>query len=202
MENNRGNVAVFLSGRGSNFEAIYKNSVKKNSNYNIVVVISDNPDAKGLKTADKANIPAFAIPRCNYKKKKDYENEILNILRNYKIDLICLAGYMRILGKTILKEYRGKIINIHPSLLPSFPGLNAQRQAIEYGVKISGCTVHFVDSGIDTGKIIAQTAVKVFPNDSVEELAKRILDEEHKLYPEIIRHFFNKKIFHNNKEIK
>jgi len=195
MKNKKGNVVVFLSGRGSNFEAIYKYSVKPESNYKIILVISDNPDAKGLETAKEFDIPAYSFPRCNFKTKKEYETAILNTLKKHKVDLICLAGYMRVLGKTILKEYTGKTINIHPSLLPSFQGLNAQRQAIEYGVKISGCTVHFVDSGIDTGKIIAQTAVDVFPEDSIETLAKRILKEEHLLYPKVIRDFFQKNRF-------
>lgn len=190
MQKKKGKIAVFLSGRGSNFDSIYKDSLKNNSNYNIEVVISDNENAAGVLKAQKYGIKEFIFERKKYRSKKEFEISILDTLKFYKIDLICLAGYMRILGKVLLKEYKNRIINIHPSLLPSFPGLDAQKQAFDYGVKISGCTVHFVDSGIDTGLIISQSTVSVQASDTVETLSEKILKEEHKIYPESIRHYF------------
>ena len=127
-----------------------------------------------------------------YSKKSEFESSILYILNKYNIHLICLAGYMRIIGNTLLNAYKKKIINIHPSLLPAFPGLDAQKQAYEYGVKYSGCTVHFVDSGIDTGKIISQSVVELQTSDSIETLSNRILAEEHKIYPKTIRNLIEK----------
>ena len=190
MQNKKGKVAVFLSGRGSNFESIYKSSLKRDSNFRIEIVVSDNSDAAGILKAKKFGLKTFIFNRKSYKTKKSFESEILDTLKKCKIDLICLAGYMRIIGKTILNGYKERIINIHPSLLPAFPGLDAQKQAFDYGVKISGCTVHFVDSGIDTGKIILQSALEVLPDDTVETLSKRILTEEHNIYPKAIKYFF------------
>jgi phosphoribosylglycinamide formyltransferase-1 len=186
----KGNIAVFISGRGSNFESIYKDSIKNDSNYTIVAVITDNPKAKGILIAKKFNLDTFVVIRKKFKSKKEYETNIIEILKSRKIELICLAGYMRIVGKTLLNKYKNKIINIHPSLLPSFSGLDAQKQAFDYGVKISGCTVHFVDSGIDTGKIILQSSVEVTKFDTIESLSNKILKEEHIIYPKAIRLFF------------
>ncbi len=190
MQNRKGKIAVFLSGRGSNFDSIYKDSLKHDSNYNIELVISDNPDADGLVKSREYGLNTFAFKRSDYVKKKEFELAILDVLNDHKIDLICLAGYMRLIGKTLLKKYEKRIINIHPSLLPSFPGLNAQKQAYDYGVKFSGCTVHFVNSGIDTGQIISQSIVEVLSSDTLFSLSKKILEAEHIVYPKSIRKYF------------
>jgi phosphoribosylglycinamide formyltransferase-1 len=153
----------------------------------VVVVISDNKDAFALERARRAGIPARYVGFGYYASKDDYERAILDILRQNKVDLVCLAGYMRLVGRVILDAYSNRIMNIHPALLPSFPGLHAQKQAWEYGVKYSGCTVHFVDEGMDTGPIIIQAVVPVYDDDTPDTLATRILEQEHKIYPEAIR---------------
>lgn len=188
------NIAVLVSGRGTNLQAII-NAIKKGMiDGKIVLVLSDNPKAYALKRAKRNGIETKIV---NYKKfcsKFEYEQEILNQLKHYKIDLIVLAGYMRILGANFIKEYPSRIINIHPALLPAFPGLHAQRQALEYGVKVSGCTVHFVDEGVDSGPIILQKAIKVRQSDDEESLSKRILKYEHELLPLAIQLFAQGKI--------
>lgn len=187
----KGRVAIFLSGRGSNFVAIYNSSLKPDSNFRIVVVISDKKKALGLEKAREFNIPAYHVSPKKFDSKNEYENYLVSVLKGKSVDLICLAGYMRIVGDELLNKYTNKIMNIHPALLPSFPGLHAQQQAFDHGVKVSGCTVHFVDSGVDTGPIILQKAVEVKNDDTEEELSQRILAEEHKLYSEAIRLFFD-----------
>jgi phosphoribosylglycinamide formyltransferase-1 len=185
-----GKVAVFLSGRGSNFAAIVRASRVQGANFTVRLAISDRKDAPGLKKAVRFGIPAFHIDPKRFASKAAYENEICAMLDKEGIDLICLAGYMRLVGPVLLDRYPGRILNIHPALLPSFPGLDAQGQALRHGVKISGCTVHFVDSGTDTGAIIAQRAVAVRPGDDEETLSRRILRQEHRLYPRAISMFF------------
>ncbi len=179
-----------LSGRGSNFEAIYQSSLKEETCFQIVVVISDKEDARGLERAREFGLPAFFVSPKELKPKEVYERKIVAILQEYRVDLVCLAGYMRIVGQQLLDAYKGRIMNIHPALLPSFPGLHAQQQALDYGVKVSGCTVHFIDSGVDTGPIILQAAVEVKDNDTEETLSQRILKEEHKIYSRAITLFF------------
>lgn len=188
------NIAVLASGRGTNLQAIIDAIKTEKIDGKIKIVISDNPKAHALKRAQDCGIDNIAFPYKKYKNKEEYEQKILDCLINYNIDLVVLAGYMRILGSGIIKEYRHRIINIHPALLPSFPGLHAQRQAIGYGVKISGCTVHFVDEGMDTGPIILQKAVKVKQDDTEEALSDRILVYEHKLLPMAIQLFAQNKI--------
>ncbi len=188
--NKKGRVAVLLSGRGSNFEAIYQSSLKEETCFQIVVVISDKEDARGLERAREFGLPAFFVSPKELKPKEVYERKIVAILQEYRVDLVCLAGYMRIVGQQLLDAYKGRIMNIHPALLPSFPGLHAQQQALDYGVKVSGCTVHFIDSGVDTGPIILQAAVEVKDNDTEETLSQRILKEEHKIYSRAITLFF------------
>lgn len=190
----KGRVAVFLSGRGTNFEAIYKSSISKDSNFEVFVVISDKKKAKGLKKAKDLKIKSFHISLNKFQSKNEYEKQIIKILNKNKIELICLAGYMKIVGEELLKEYKNRIINIHPALLPSFPGLNSQAQALNHGIKVTGCTVHFVDSGVDTGPIILQKSVKVKENDTEETLSKRILKQEHKIYSKTIRLFFENRL--------
>ncbi|ACI19654.1 phosphoribosylglycinamide formyltransferase [Dictyoglomus thermophilum] len=185
MERKR--LGVLVSGRGSNLQALIDASKDKDYPAEVVVVISNNPSAYAIERAKRENIPVFVVERENYKNKKEYEEKIKEILQSFRVDLVVLAGYMKIVGKTLLEAFPNRIINIHPSLLPSFPGLEAQKQAWEYGVKISGCTVHFVDEGIDSGPIIGQRAVPVYDDDTPETLAERILQEEHKLIVESVK---------------
>ena len=152
-------------------------------------MISDNPDAYGLKRAKQHNIETQYINFKKFKKREDYDKEIIKSLKEKKIDLVVLAGYMRILSPYFIRTYKNKIINIHPALLPSFSGLHAQGQAVKYGVKVSGCTVHFVDEGVDSGPIVLQRALEVKDDDTEESLAERILKEEHQIYPQAIQLF-------------
>ena len=181
------NIAVFISGRGSNFLALLNNIENGTlKNCNIAVVFSNNPNAKGLEYAEKAGIKTIVIPSKNRSDREEYDKEIINALSEYNIDLICLAGYMRIVTEKLVEEYNNKIINIHPALLPSFPGLHAQKQAIDYGVKVSGCTVHFVDGGMDTGPVILQKTVPVYDTDTEDTLSARILEQDHIAYSEAV----------------
>lgn len=181
------NIAVFISGRGSNFIALLKNIEKGVlKNCQIAVVFSNNPNAKGLEYAAEAGIKTIVIPSKNRSDRAEYDKEIINALSEYNIDLICLAGYMRIVTQELVDAYKNRIINIHPALLPSFPGLHAQKQAIDYGVKVSGCTVHFVDGGMDTGPVILQKTVPVYDNDTEDTLSERILEQEHTAYSEAV----------------
>ncbi len=188
------NIAVLVSGRGSNLQAIIDNIERKELDVNLSVVISDKKEAAALERAKKNGIKTIFIDPMAYLNSQEYDKELIKNLRELSVDLICLAGYMRILGKEVIENFDRKIINIHPSLLPAFPGLNAQKQAIKYGVKFSGCTVHFVDSGVDTGPIIMQTAVPVYDNDDEKSLSKRILEQEHYLYPKAIKMIRESKI--------
>lgn len=181
------NTAVFISGRGSNFLALLKNIEKGVlKNCHIVVVFSNNPNAKGLEYAAEAGIKTIVIPSKNRSDRIEYDREIINALAEYNIDLICLAGYMRIITEELVEAYKNRIINIHPALLPAFPGLHAQKQALDYGVKVTGCTVHFVDSGMDTGPVILQKTVPVYDNDTEDTLSARILEQEHIAYSEAL----------------
>ena len=154
-------------------------------NTEIAVVISDKADARGLQLAKERGIQTLAIERRG-RNREEHEREIISVLREQRVDLVCLAGYMRLLSPCFVEAFRGRILNIHPSLLPAFPGLDAQRQALEHGVKVSGCTVHFVDETLDGGPIIAQRTVPVIEGDTVETLSARILEQEHKLYAEAV----------------
>ncbi|OGC10948.1 phosphoribosylglycinamide formyltransferase [candidate division WOR-1 bacterium RIFOXYA12_FULL_52_29] len=180
-------LGILISGEGSNLQAIINACESDRIPGKVVVVISNNPDAHGLERAKKHNIPVFAIDHRSYSDRNTYELEIVKVLQQHEVELVCLAGYMRIVGEVLLQRYRGKMINIHPSLLPSFPGLHAQRQALEHGVLITGCTVHYVDEGCDTGPIIIQSAVPIMEKDDENTLAERILAQEHAIYPEAIR---------------
>ena len=180
-------------------ESILRSIKKKKIPINPAVVISNKHDAKGLQIARKLGVNTEIVESKNFKgNKAEYDREIMTILSRYGVTprngLVCLAGFMRIIGPEFVKKYKNKIINIHPALLPSFPGLNAQRQALKYGVKYSGCTTHFVDEGADTGPIIIQSAVKVDEKDTEESLSKKILKEEHKIYPLTVDLFARKKI--------
>ena len=180
-------------------EAILKSIKKKKIPIKPVVIISNKPNAKGLKIAQKLGVKTEIIESKGFKGSRwDYDKKIIQVLKKHGVTstngLICLAGFMRIISPQFIKKYKNRIMNIHPALLPSFPGLDVQKQAVEHGVKFSGCTVHFVDTGVDTGPIIIQAVVKVKNNDTGDSLAKRILKQEHKIYPEAVRLFAKKKI--------
>ena len=183
------NIGVLASGRGTNLQAIIE-AVKENKiEGRIGIVISDSRDAFALKRAKQNNIETQYINFKSFKDREDYDKKIMECLKEKNVDLVVLAGYMRILSPFFINAYKNKIMNIHPALLPSFPGLHVQRQAVEYGVKVSGCTVHFVDEGLDSGPIIIQRAVEVKEDDTEETLTKRILKEEHQIYPQAIQLF-------------
>src|SRR5579862_6611922 len=180
------NLGILLSGRGSNFEAIASNvAAGKIPDARITVVISNKPDAGGLATAKRLGLTALAIPSKGVA-REEHDRAIVAALKEHKVDLICMAGYMRLLSPWFVQQFPQKILNIHPSLLPAFPGLEAQQQAFAYGVKISGCTVHFVDEELDHGAIIVQKAVAVSDEDDEHTLATRILEQEHIAYSEAI----------------
>ena len=180
--------AVFISGTGSNLKSLIQFSKKKNSPISIELIISDNKKAKGLKFGKNFKILNKVF---NYKNKIIAEKKIISEINNKKIKLICLAGFMRILSKNFIKRFKGKILNIHPSLLPKYKGLNTHQRAISNNEKYSGCTVHFVNSRLDSGKIILQKKVKISKSDTVKSLSKKILIQEHKLYPKAIRKVFS-----------
>jgi len=183
------NIGVLASGRGTNLQAIIEAIEDGKIEGEIKIVMSDHPDACALKRAQQYLIDTRYIDFKEFNNREDYDKEIIKTLKEKKIDLVVLAGYMRILSPYFIRTYKNKIINIHPALLPSFPGLHAQEQAVEHGVKISGCTVHFVDEGIDSGPIILQKTVEVSDDDTEESLAEKILKEEHQIYPRAIQLF-------------
>ena len=191
------NLGILISGRGSNMESIL-NFLKENNIADICpkIVISSKTEAEGLKKASKFGVPTRVVS--NNSKGWDYDSEIINILQEYDVNpengLVCLAGYMRLLSPEFVRKYKMRIMNIHPSLLPSFPGLNSQKKALDYGVKVTGCTVHFVDEGLDSGPVIAQKHVTVLENDTFETLSERILVQEHILYPRCVKLFSEKRL--------
>ena len=196
-------IAVLLSGRGSNFKAIYESIENKYiKNTYIAVVISNKEDAKGLAFAKEKGIDAIFVNPKEFSSRQDYDMRVADIIDSYNPDLICLAGYMRIVSEKFVKRFQNKLINIHPSLLPSFPGLDAQKQAVEYGVKFSGCTVHFVDEKVDHGAIILQSAVEVRDDDDEDSLSSRILKEEHKLYSKAVKLFLEGKLQVEGRKVK
>jgi len=181
------NIGILLSGRGSNFEAIAKNVASgKISNARIAIVISNRPDAGGIEVARGLGLEAVVIPSKG-KTREDHDREVAARLQQQSVDLVCMAGYMRLLSPWFVKQFPHRILNIHPSLLPAFPGLEAQEQAFAYGVKVAGCTVHFVDEELDHGPIIVQKSVPLLDSDDEHTLAARILEQEHLAYSEAIK---------------
>ena len=178
-------LGILLSGRGSNFLAIADNVAAGKISAEIAVVISNRPNAPGLEEAERRGIHTRMIPSKGLE-REPYDRLVVEVLKEKQVDLVCLAGFMRLLSPYFVSQFPNRILNIHPALLPAFPGLEAQRQALEHGVKITGCTVHFVDENLDAGPIILQTAVPVLDDDSPETLSARILKEEHRLYSEAI----------------
>jgi phosphoribosylglycinamide formyltransferase 1 len=179
-------LGILLSGRGSNFEAIADNIKAGKLSAEIAIVISNRPDAPGIESARRRGLNAVVIPS-KLRDREEHDAEVIAALKKANVDLICLAGYMRLLSAKFVQAFPGKVLNIHPSLLPAFPGLDAQKQALEYGVKVTGCTVHFVDEHLDHGPIVLQCTVPVHDDDTVETLSARILREEHLAYSEAIR---------------
>lgn len=180
------NLGILLSGRGSNFETIARNvASQKIAGARIAVVISNRPDAGGIAKARELGLEAVVIPSKG-KAREEHDREVVEVLQQQRVDLVCLAGYMRLLSPWFVRQFPHRILNIHPSLLPAFPGLEAQEQAFAYGVKIAGCTVHFVDEELDHGPIIVQKAIAVLETDDEKTLAARILEQEHVAYSEAI----------------
>ncbi|MEH7119126.1 phosphoribosylglycinamide formyltransferase [Neobacillus vireti] len=189
-------IAVFASGTGSNFAAILDSiQSKKIMNVEVVLLVSDRPKALAVQKARDERIPVFTFNAKDYPNKQVYEEEIINELTKKKVDFIVLAGYMRLVGPVLLQAYDQKIINIHPSLLPAFAGKDAIGQALDYGVKVTGVTVHYVDEGMDTGPIIDQRAITVDPDETREALIKKIQEQEHRLLPEVIQRLASRQSF-------
>ena len=182
------NIAVFISGRGSNLRTLIKHSKKKNSLIKIILVISNNPDAKGLKYASKSKINIYGI---KFKSKSNFENNSLKLLKKYNIDLLCLAGFMKILSGNFIKKFSKPILNIHPSLLPKYKGLNTHERAIKNKDKFAGASIHKVTEKLDSGKVILQKKVKILKSDTVRSLEKKVLKIEHKIYPKAIDKFLS-----------
>lgn len=182
-------LGVLASGRGSNLQAILDAIARGDLPAEVRVVVSDRAGAQALERARRAGAAAVFVDPKAHPGREALDAELARVLREHGVDLVILAGYMRILGPGFVAAFRGRVLNIHPSLLPAFPGLHAQRQALEHGVKVAGCTVHFVDEGLDSGPILLQAAVPVLEDDTEETLSARILEQEHRLYPEAIRLF-------------
>ncbi|MDP6857835.1 MAG: phosphoribosylglycinamide formyltransferase [Candidatus Nitrosopelagicus sp.] len=200
-------LGILISGRGSNMEAILKSIKKQMIPIKPSIVISNRPDARGLKIAEKLGIKTQVIESKNFRgSRTDYDKKIImSLVKNgvtEKNGLVCLAGYMRIISPHFIKKYKNRILNIHPAILPAFPGLDAQKQAIQFGARVSGCTVHVVDEGVDTGPIILQDIVKVANTDTEETLSKKILAKEHKIYPKAIELFAKKKLSIKGRDVK
>jgi len=195
-------IGVLVSGRGSNLQAIIDAIGSKKLKAEIAVVISNVPGVEALERAKKHGIKTAVVNSKDFNDKALYEKEIIKILETNKVDLVCLAGYMKLLSPGFVKHFKGSIMNIHPALLPAFPGLHVQKKALEQGVKFSGCTVHFVDDGCDTGPIIIQAVVPVLDDDTEDSLSARILEQEHKIYPEAIKLYSEGKLKIEGRRVK
>ncbi len=179
-------IGVLVSGSGSNLQSIMDACERNDIDGQVSVVISNLPGVYALERAQGKGIPTKVVSHAEYPLRENFDEELVKVLKGYKVDLVVLAGFMRVLTPTFIRAFPGMVMNIHPALLPSFPGLGVRQQAIDYGVRFSGCTVHFVDEGVDTGPIIIQAVVPVYPEDTEELLKERILRLEHKIYPEAI----------------
>lgn len=186
----KGKIAAFISGRGSNFKAIHDATLAGKINAEIALVFSNKQDAAGLKIAEERGLETLFLDPKAYATREDHEKAAIQELRKRDVDLVCLAGYMRILSPSFCDELKYCLMNIHPALLPSFPGLHVQKKAIEWGVRFSGATVHFVTAEVDMGPIILQTVVPIFQDDTEDTLSDRILKEEHKIYPAAVKLYF------------
>ena len=195
------NIGVLASGNGTNLQAIFDAIETGQIEGRICIVISDKPDAYALKRAQKHHIEKQYVDFKSFSNREEYDKKIVSILREKNCDLVVLAGYMKILSSYFINAYKNKIMNIHPALLPSFPGLHVQKKALDYGAKVSGCTVHFVDEGLDSGPIIIQRAVEIKEDDTEETLTKRILKEEHQIYPRAIQLFAQGRLTINGRKV-
>ncbi|MDO9325703.1 MAG: phosphoribosylglycinamide formyltransferase [Methanoregula sp.] len=195
-------IAVVASGRGSNFQAIIDAISTGKIPAECAALITDNPKAYAIERAQKAGIPCRIVDYSTFPSREVYERALLATMQDAGVDLFVLAGYMRILGSSIVKAFPGKMINIHPALLPSFTGLHAQRQAVQHGVKVAGCTVHFVDESLDGGPIILQKCVPVLDSDDEDDLAERILGQEHVVFPEAIRLFCEDRLIIEGRKVR
>jgi phosphoribosylglycinamide formyltransferase-1 len=195
-------LGVLISGGGSNLQSIIDHIEKGALPARIQIVISNNTDAPGLARARKHGIACTVVSHRDFSSREEYDSELTRILKDAGAELIVLAGFMRILSGGFLRAFEDRVINIHPALLPSFPGTNVQQAAIDYGVKFSGCTVHFVDEGVDTGPAIIQAVVPVLPDDTADVLAARILRQEHRIYPQAIRYFAEGRIIKKGRHVE
>ncbi|MFQ5674015.1 MAG: phosphoribosylglycinamide formyltransferase [Nitrospinales bacterium] len=194
MTDNKFKLGVLVSGRGSNLQAIIDAIERGEVTAEIAIVISDKKNAPALERCRKHGISGVFLDPKSYPDKQGFEQALIGLLRERSVDLVCLAGFMRILGEEFIRSFQGRILNIHPSLLPAFPGLDAQKQALRHGVKVAGCTVHFVNGEVDAGPIVSQAAVPVRDDDNVESLSRRILKEEHRIYPAAIQAFIENRL--------
>ena len=194
-------LGVLASGNGSNLQAIIDAIEAGKLNADIQVVLSDRPDAYALVRAEKHKIRCLPVHPSNYRTREEYDSMVAELLDEFNVDIVVLAGYMRIVTKELLDKFPKRVINIHPALLPAFPGLHGQKQAFDYGVKYSGCTVHFVDEGMDSGPIIAQRVVPVFDDDTEETLTERILEQEHQVFPEVLQWISEGKVHFQGRKV-
>ena len=195
-------LGVLISGSGTNLQAIIDNIETGFIPAEIYVVISNNPNAYGLKRAEKKGIPTEVINHKDFSSRKEFEKKLIEVLDSYNVDYVILAGFMRVLTGFFINHFKNRILNIHPALLPSFPGVNAQKQAFDYGVKFSGCTVHFVTKEVDVGPIVIQAVVPVLPEDTAEKLQKRILEKEHIIFPLAIKMLVEDKLKIEGNKVK
>jgi len=195
-------IAVMASGYGSNFQAILDSSVLREIGVKIVCVVTNDSKAFVIERARRANIPVEIVDHKEFPTRENYDKELLKRLDKYQPDLVCLAGFMRILSPVFLRAYHRRVMNVHPSLLPAFPGIRIHEQVIDYGVRYTGCTVHFVDEGVDTGPIILQAVVSVDDDDTPEKLADRVHEEEYRIYPEAIRLYAQKRLQIDGRRVK
>ena len=193
-------IGILLSGRGSNFEAIARQIDDGKLSAEIAVVVSNVESAPGLQRARERGLNVFSASSKGLSREA-FDRQVIHVLEEKRVDLVCLAGFMRLLSPSFIQTFRNRILNIHPSLLPAFPGLDAQRQALEYGVKVSGCTVHFVDEGLDSGPIVLQAVVPVLDGDTEESLSARILEQEHQIYPKAIQYVLDGQIRINGRRV-
>jgi phosphoribosylglycinamide formyltransferase-1 len=194
MSDRRGKVGILISGRGSNMVSLVKAMQAGGIPADPAVVVSNVPTAKGLEKAREMGVATEVVDHKKIKPRKVHEQAIAQLLKKYDVDLVCLAGYMRLLKGALLTEYENRIFNIHPALLPAFPGLDVQQAAIDYGAKLSGCTVHFVDEECDHGPIVIQAPVPILEGDTADDLAARILEQEHRIYPEAVKLYFQDRL--------
>ncbi len=195
-------IAALVSGSGSTLQAIIDASERGDIPCRVGIVISNKADAYGLVRAEKHGIPTEVVSHRDFKTREEFDARLVEIIRRSGAELVCLAGFMRVLTPVFVRAFTGRILNIHPALLPSFPGTHGPRQALDHGVKFSGCTVHFLDEGVDTGPIIVQAVVPVYDDDTEETLAARILKQEHRIYPMAIRLYFQGKLKRDGRRVK